>query len=355
MPLLGDSDSLWNMDSNTKRKLAVGVAAGLLLVGAGGALAAEKLTSPKGESQAIINDAAQRLGVAPAKLNDALKAALKDRVDAAVADGRLTKAQGDALKKQIDAGETPLIFGGGPGPHGGPGFGFGMEHRAGPGSLETAAKYIGITEAQLQTELQNGKSLADVATAHGKTVGGLVDALTADVQKKLDAAVKAGHLTQSQADDMLTELKSHLTDFVNGTMPAMPVKPFFGHAAGGKLDAAAKYIGITEEQLQTELQSGKTLAEVAKAHGKTADGLVNAMVADATKKLDAAVKAGHLTQAQASDMLAALKDQVTDLVNGNFPTPPFGGPEGFRGAPGFRNFHRGGGAFFGSPPAARTA
>ena len=354
------------MESHTKRKLVIGVAAGLLLVGAGGAFAAEKLTSPKEESQAVINDAAKRLGIAPAKLNDALNGALQDRVDAAVADGRLTKAQGDALKKKIAAGETPLIFGGAgphgrPGPGGRPGFGFGLERHDGDG-LEAAATYLGITEAQLGTELANGKSLADVAKAHDKTVDGLVDALTKDAQTKLDAAVKAGKLTQKQADDMLNELKSHLTDFVNGTGPSLKMH---GHPFGGpgfaRLDGAAAYLGITEEQLRTELQSGKTLAQVAKAHGKTAAGLVDALAADAQKKLDAAVKAGKLTQAEADDMAAGLKAHLTDLVNGSFPAPPFGGPKGFHGAPGFRGFHGGGqngpgGAFVGPPPAAgRTA
>ena len=36
---------------------------------------------------------------------------------------------------------------------------------------------------------------------------------------KLNAAVAAGRLTQSQADSILAGLKSHITDFVNGTAP----------------------------------------------------------------------------------------------------------------------------------------
>ena len=350
------------MDSNTKRKLVVGVAAGLLLVGAGGAFAAEKLTSPKEESQAVINDAAKRLGIEPAKLNDALRGALEDRVDAAVADGRLTKAEGEALKQKIEAGETPLIFGGagGPhggfGPHGGPGFGFGFHD-----NLDAAAAYLGLTQAELRTQLENGKSLADVAKAQNKSVPGLVDALTAGAKTKLDAAVKAGKLTRSQADEMLTELKSHLTDFVNGDGPRL--RMHVGPPGGGaKLDEAAAYLGITEEQLRSELANGKTLAQVAKAHGKTAAGLVDALVADVQKKLDAAVKAGKLTQSEADDMAAELKSHITDLVDGKFPAPPFGGPEGFHGGRGFRGFHGApgqpgapNGAFFGPPPATRTA
>src|SRR5438045_3627840 len=197
------------MDMNAKRKLVIGVAAGLLLAGAGGAVAAGKLTSPKEERQAVINDAAKRLGVEPAKLSDALTKALEDRVDTAVADGRITKAEGDVLKARIEAGDAPLLFGGGP-HHGGPGFG----HHHGPG-LDAAAKYLGITEAQLRTELQNGKTLAAVAKAHGKTADGLVSALVDEAKTKLDAAVKAGRLTQAQANEMLSDLQEHLTDVVN--------------------------------------------------------------------------------------------------------------------------------------------
>jgi polyhydroxyalkanoate synthesis regulator phasin len=340
------------MDANAKRKLVVGVAAGLLLLGAGGAFAAGRLTSPRDESQAAIDDAAKRLGVEPDKLSDALKAALEDRVDAAVADGRLTKAEGDALKARIESGDIPLLFGG---PHVGPRLGFGFGHVGGFG-LDAAANYLGVTTAQLRSELESGKTLADVARAHDETVAGLVDALTADAKAKLDAAVKAGRLTQSQADDMLAELKSHVTDFVNGRPPAG--RPFRHDPFGERLDAAATYLGITEEQLQTELRNGKSLADVAKAHGKTAAGLVAALVADAKTKLDAAVEAGKLTRADANDLLSGLKDRITSLVNGRFPVPP-AGPEGFgfrfHGGPGFRGFHGGNGAFLGPPPVARTA
>src|SRR5438067_13903867 len=45
--------------------------------------------------------------------------------------------------------------------------------------ITAAATYIGITEAQLRTELGTDKSLADVAIAHGKTRDGLIAALTA--------------------------------------------------------------------------------------------------------------------------------------------------------------------------------
>jgi hypothetical protein len=45
------------------------------------------------------------------------------------------------------------------------------------------------------------------------------------------------------------------------------------------MSAAATYIGITEDQLRTELGTDKSLADVAVAHGKTRDGLIQALVA----------------------------------------------------------------------------
>src|SRR4029079_15032578 len=52
-----------------------------------------------------------------------------------------------------------------------------------------------------------------------------------------------------------------------------------GGAHTDYLSAAATYIGITTDQLRTELGTDKSLADVVVAHGKTRDGLIQALVA----------------------------------------------------------------------------
>jgi len=208
--------------SINRRWLAGGAAAGLLIAGGGAAVAAGKLGSPKQENDAIVADAAKQLGVDPAKLSAALKKALENRVDAAVAAGRLTKAHGNALKARIEAGETPLFFGGRP---------HGFDHRFGhhgvfARGLAAAAKYIGVTPAQLRSELRSGKTLAQIANAHGRTAEGLVQALVDRAKKKVDAAVAAGRLTRVEADDVLAGLKDRITDLVNGRLPPPPERGF---------------------------------------------------------------------------------------------------------------------------------
>jgi hypothetical protein len=193
------------------RKIAVGAAAVVAAAGGGGAIAATQL-NPKQESQAVVNDAAEQLGVEPSELTAALKEALANRVDEAVEAGRLTEEQGAQLKERILAGEAPLVG------LGGPGFGHrgGLHHL---GHLDAAASYLGMTEASLRTAMQGGTMLAEVAQDRGKSVAGLVSALVDAEKAELAAAVKAGRLTDAQRDSMLSGAKARITNLVNGEWP----------------------------------------------------------------------------------------------------------------------------------------
>jgi hypothetical protein len=202
---------------NLNRKIVVGAVVGLVVAGGGAAFAATQFGNPKEENQAIINDTANRLGIQPSALSDALKASLKARVDAAVAAGNLTKDEGDAIKARIDSGDAPLFFTGPPrGQFGGPGMGhFGGGFRG----LDAAASYLGLSVSDLRSKLESGKSLADVAKEQGKSVDGLIQALVDDAKKHLDDAVSQGRLTQEQENSILDNVKQHITDFVNGKFP----------------------------------------------------------------------------------------------------------------------------------------
>jgi polyhydroxyalkanoate synthesis regulator phasin len=196
-----------------RRKVIAGAAAALAVGGAGAGVAATKLTSsPSEESKAIVNDAAKSLGIEPSKLSAALKKAFEDRIDAAVAAGRLTKQQGDELKQRIESGDFPLF---------GPpafGHGFGAPHLFFHG-LDAAASYLGLTEDELHSRLESGKTLAEIAKAQGKSVEGLKAALVKDAKSHLDAAVKAGRLSSAEEQRVLADLEQRIDDLVNGKLP----------------------------------------------------------------------------------------------------------------------------------------
>jgi hypothetical protein len=175
-------------------------------------------------------------------------------------------------------------------------------------------------------QAQSNAIIADAAGQLGVTSTKLSAALEQALENQVDAAVKSGTITQAQA----TQLKARIEA---GQVPLVGLGPAggghgLGHhggpgGPGAGLDAAGTYLGLTQSQLQTQLQSGKTLAAIAKAtDGKTVDGLVAALVADAKTHIAADVKAGRLTQAQATQVESDLQQHVTDMVNGTMPQRP---------------------------------
>src|SRR5216683_1394089 len=99
-----------------------------------------------------------------------------------------------------------------------------------------------------------------------------------------------------------------------------------GGAHTDYLSAAATYIGITTAHLRTKMQAGQTLAQIAAAtSGKSRDGLVAALTADAKAKIAAAQTAGTITAAQATELTNDLATRIANFVDSNRPMGP-GGP-----------------------------
>jgi hypothetical protein len=176
--------------------------------------------------------------------------------------------------------------------------------------------------------------LSDAAKRLDVQPSELRDALAKAEDAQLDADVKAGRLTQEQAD-AIEQHRRELGSVLGGPGPGGP--GFFHHrfgpgpgpgGPGDVMGAAAGAIGISEAKLFDELRDGKSLSEIAKAHGKSFDD-VKAGVRDALKKhLDEEVDEGHLTRAKADDLLSRLVDHLDEL--GTFhrfrhaPKLPFG-------------------------------
>ena len=198
------------MKSLLSRKLVIVAVLVAIAAGAGVAVAATQ-SGGGSQRQAYLDDVAKRLNVSPSALRAAMKAALNDRIDAAVAAGRLTQAQANMLKQRIAQGGGAPFFAHrfGFGPHAG--FGPG---RMGPGGLGLGAavvQYLGVSPATLRSDLASGKTLAQVASSTpGKSVAGLKTALTAQVKARLDKAVAAGFITSAEEQQRLENLPAKL-------------------------------------------------------------------------------------------------------------------------------------------------
>lgn len=85
----------------------------------------------------------------------------------------------------------------------------------------------------------------------------------------------------------------------------------------GTASAAAAYLGLSPASLRAALLKGETLAEVAKTHGRSAAGLVAALVASYKARLGDAVASGFLTPAQAQAIESRLQQRAIAVVNGS--------------------------------------
>jgi hypothetical protein len=179
--------------------------------------------------------------------------------------------------------------------------------------------------------------LDSVAKHLGISSDKLKDATRAAAIDQVDAALKAGKITKEQADQAKEKIESgKFPPFggpgllggpgFEGGGPKFLIGPelhvdgpgFPGHGLGDPFSAAAKYLDLSVEQLRAKLRGGKSLADLAKAEGKSVDGLEQAILDDAEKQLDKAVGDKDLTAEQAKTILDRLKSHVDNLVNGSF-------------------------------------
>jgi hypothetical protein len=145
--------------------------------------------------------------VTPEELRSALRAGQAAQLDQAVKDGTLTQKQADEIKKrQQDSG---LVLGGGPGGRGG--------HHGGPGGRgggremgADVAKALGLTQAELREQVQDGKTIAEIAKAKGKDLNDVKGAVKQAAVARLDAKVKSGDITKAQRDEMAEHLDEHI-------------------------------------------------------------------------------------------------------------------------------------------------
>lgn len=84
------------------------------------------------------------------------------------------------------------------------------------------------------------------------------------------------------------------------------------HQAGA---LAAKTIGIPRADLRGELLAGKTIAAIATEHGVAPQTVIDALVAAANTKIDAAVTAGHLRAARAAKLKVRIDASIPKIVN----------------------------------------
>jgi DNA-binding CsgD family transcriptional regulator len=203
--------------------------------------------------------------------------------------------------------------------------------RGGPGKdVAAIASVLKLTEAELKTQVQSGKTLAQIATAQSVSVQSVINVLVAGMQAHIAEELASGEITQAQATTKLASVTAKATERVNNLPPTRGEGSRGGPKGPGKNVAAiASVLKLTEAELKTQVQSGKTLAQIATAQSVSVQSVINVLVADMQEHIAEELASGEITQAQATTKLASVTAKATERVNSVQPARGEGnGPRG---------------------------
>lgn len=171
------------MNQRIAKLLASGVAAAVITGAAGATAFAQSAPTATPTSKAAAHQKAEAFVNALAAKLDKTPDEVRSALNAARQETNAGKAKGLGLER-VEAGKA-------------------------------LAGFLGLQPKNLKAQLQQGKSLAQIAQAQGKTVDQLKAYINAQAKTQLDAAVAAGKLAQDRENQALQKLNSNLDTLVN--------------------------------------------------------------------------------------------------------------------------------------------
>jgi hypothetical protein len=178
------------------------------------------------------------------------------------------------------------------------------------------SKTVAIASAGiLGAGLLGGVAVAAIPAGTGTIVTAAPDMTSANASEEksraklkavLDALVAKNVISQAQEDAIIAALSD----------VAQVDHPKLRQFVGDVLKESVSYIGLPAEAVKQQLQAGKSLGEIADQRpGKSRDGLVADLDAKAKERIDAAVAAGTITQAQADQLLPKVDAAIVKIVD----------------------------------------
>ncbi|MCL6478393.1 MAG: YckD family protein [Peptococcaceae bacterium] len=185
--------------------------------------------------------------------------------------------------------------------------------------LALAVTGVALAMPNLQANPEKANLFQDFIAKFAANLGvdqdKVVEALEAAKKQMLDEAVQQGRMTQEQADKIAAAAKDNPGWFGS----------FFGKKHGGKpgfkeggrfSDEMAEALGLTPEQLKSELQSGKKLQQIITDQGLTEEQFRQKMFELKKEAIAEKVSEGKLTQEQADKMIQRMEQRLSSPAPG---------------------------------------
>jgi uncharacterized protein YidB (DUF937 family) len=173
--------------------------------------------------------------------------------------------------------------------------------------IQETATILGVDQSAVTDALKQGKTLAQIAQEKGLSEDDFLQKVTAAETKAIDDALTAGKITQDQADKQKSGLSDRLKQMIENTKPEGDFhgKGHDGFGPWENYEAVSQILGMTEQELKTEVQAGKSLAEVAQEKGISEDQLISKLKDSMTDRLKQFVENKRQPKAPASSAPSA--------------------------------------------------
>ena len=154
---------------------------------------------------------AEALGITVEEYESAIDTAKERVLGEAVEEGWLTEEQAERLQQRFEGGRDWMPF---------------RQPHLWKGTLRTkhslesvAAEQLGMTVEQLIEQLEDGKTIAELAGENGVDPQAIVDAYVAGLREELEHAVADEDITQTQADAMLARIEEQALEHLDRSFP----------------------------------------------------------------------------------------------------------------------------------------
>ena len=184
------------------------------------------------------------------------------------------------------------------------------------GVLAAATPQPGNSPGSSSTKAQANcdRFVGHLASNLGKSPDQVKKAMTDALNQSLADAVKAGDLTQQQADAI--KARENGQPVCSGALAGVGARgrgPGPGTAARVGLAEYAKALGMSQQDLRQQLAAGKTVKDIAASKNLSESDFRSKLVDVVKTDLDAQVKGGKLTQQQEDNVLHRLKNDPLPL------------------------------------------
>lgn len=181
-----------------------------------------------------------------------------------------------------------------------------------------------IDEQTFKQEKSSGKSLAEIGAEHNVSRQEIVDLVLKHMNQHLDKGVAEGRLTNEQANEMKTHAAERAQGMVDGKHTG------FGKMHGDKKDGHRQpmhnqqnqqdllnLLQIDEPTFKQEIDSGKSLGQIATAHNVSRQDIVDLMVKHMNQHIDKGLSEGRLTEEKANEMKSHAVEKAQEMIDHN--------------------------------------